>query len=122
VDVASARSAYPQLAATIIAHLHAESAVLLPRLAKIDAVAGFLASTRADHARIEGDVRELAHQNLTDSEWLRALRRLEDDVVQLIDHEEGQVYPAARRAVPLDEAHALAKELRTAEDRELTGG
>ena len=118
-SVAAARATYPQLAATILAHLHAEDAVLMPRLAQIRGLTEMLAGSRADHARVETDALALDRPNLTDSEWLRALRRLEADVVRLIEREEAHVYPAARRALPPEEAQLLARELRRIEDREL---
>ncbi len=118
-DLEAARAAYPQLAAAILAHLHAEAAVLLPRLAQIPALAEVLAETRDDHARIEVDALGLGRAPLTPSEWLRGVRRLEQDIERLIEREEAEVFPVARRAVPLDESHALACELRSVEDREL---
>lgn len=118
-DVELAREVYGELAAAILAHLHAETAVLLPRLARLRTLDGILESGRHDHARIEAGVRGLAVPNLTDSEWLRGVRRLEADLEHLIEREEAHVFPIARRALPLDESHQLAHDLRTAEDRAL---
>lgn len=118
-SVAAARAAYPELAAAILAHLHAEAAVLMPRLAQIPNLANMLAGSRADHARVEADALSLDRPNLTDSEWLRAVRRLEADLVHLIEREEAHVYPAARRVLPPEEAQSLAREFRRIEDREL---
>ncbi|CAN5922240.1 hypothetical protein BH11MYX3_BH11MYX3_40020 [soil metagenome] len=118
-DFEAARCRYPQLAAAILVHLHAEAAVLFPRLARISALAHFVDGTRADHTRIENQVLSLSRPSLTPSEWLRGVRRLEQDLERLIEREETHVYPAARRALPLDESHELACELRSAEEREL---
>jgi hypothetical protein len=49
--------------------------------------------------------------NLTPSEWVRGLRRLEADLENLIEREEAHVFPAARRALPIDESHELATAL-----------
>jgi hemerythrin-like domain-containing protein len=118
-SVSAARAAYPELAAAILAHLHAEDAVLTPRLEQIQSLSDVLAGSRADHAHVEADALSLDRPNLTDSEWLRALRRLEGELVRLIEREEAHVYPAARRALPPEEAQSLARELRRIEDREL---
>ncbi len=118
-DFDGAREAYPELAAAIVAHLHAEAAVLFPRLARIPSLGELLDGARADHARIEAAALALSRTTLTPSEWLRGVRRLEQDLVRLIEREEAHVYPVARRALPLDESHELACELRTVEEREL---
>lgn len=119
-DIDGARAAYQDLAAAILAHLHAEDAVLLPALARIDALASILDGSRADHARLEADALALDRPNLTASEWLRALKRLHADLVHSIEREESNVYPAARRTMPLGEAHDLARALRDAEVHELS--
>jgi len=85
--------------------------VLLPRLADIPTLEDVLVRSRADHARIEADARALALPNLTPSEWVRGLRRLETDLEHLIEREEADVFPAARRALPIDESHKLATAL-----------
>jgi hypothetical protein len=107
-DFELARSRYSQVADAIIAHLHAEAEVLLPRLAEIPTLDDVVARSRADHARIETDVRALGVPNLTPSEWVRGVRRLAIDVEHLIEREEAHVFPVARRALPLDESHQLA--------------
>ena len=119
-DIEGARDDYRELAAAILAHLHAEGAVLFPALARIAALERILDGSRADHARIEADALSLDRPNLTTSEWLRALKRLHGDVVRLIEREESHVYPAARRAMPLEEANDLARALRRAEAHELS--
>lgn len=119
-DIEEARAGYRELAAAILAHLHAEGAVLFPALARIASLGPILDGSRADHARIEADALSLDRPNLTTSEWLRALRRLHGDVVRLIEREEAHVYPAARRALPIGEAHDLAQALRRVEDHELS--
>ena len=108
MDFELARSHYPQLAEAILAHLHGEAEVLIPGLADIPTLEDVLARSRTDHARIEADVRALAVSNLTPSEWVRGLRRLAADVEHLIEREEAHVFPAARRALPIDESHKLA--------------
>ena len=120
VDIEGTRLEYPELAAAILAHLHAEGGVLFPALGRIAALAPILDGSRADHARIEAAALELDRPNLTTSEWLRALKRLHADVVHLIEREESHVYPAARRALPLGEAHDLAHAVRRAEEHELS--
>lgn len=120
IDFEAVGAGYPQLALALIAHLHAEAAVLFPRLAAIPDLAPLLAQCRADHARIEADALTLGRELLTPSEWLRGLRRLELDVEHLIEREETYVFPIARRALPLDQSHALATELRSV--REITQG
>lgn len=107
-DFDRARAAYPRLADAILAHLRAEAAVLLPRLADIPTLDDVLARSRMDHARIEAGARALVLPNLTPSEWVRALRRLEGDLDHLIEQEEAHVFPAARRVLPIDESHRLA--------------
>ena len=119
-DIEGARADYRELAAAILAHLHAEGAVLFPALARIDALAQILVGSRADHARIEADALSLDRPNLTTSEWLRALKRLHADLVRLIEREESHVYPAARRAMPIEEANHLAHALRRVEAHELS--
>jgi hypothetical protein len=118
-DIEGARADYRELAAAILAHLHAEGAVLFPALARIAALDQILVGSRADHARVEADVLALDRPNLTTSEWLRALKRMHADLVRLIEREESHVYPAARRAMPPDEANHLAHALRRAEAHEL---
>src|SRR5437762_13375161 len=100
-DIEGARAAYQELAAAILAHLHAEGGVLFPALGRIEALATVLDGSRADHARIEAAALELDRPNLTTSEWLRALRRLHADVVHPSEREESYAYPAASRAMPL---------------------
>jgi hypothetical protein len=110
-DFELARAHYPQLADAIIAHLGAEAAVLMPRLAHIATLENVLARSRTDHARIEADARALTLPNLTPSEWLRGVRRLEADLDHLIEREEAHVFPAARRVLPIDESQKLASAL-----------
>lgn len=110
-DFELARSQYPQLADAILAHLHSEAEVLLPRLANIPTLEDVLARSRTDHARIEADARALVLSNLTPSEWVRGLRRLETDLEHMIEREEAHVFPAARRALPIGESHELATAL-----------
>ncbi len=118
-DIEAARRAYLELADAIIVHLRGEAAVLYPRLAHLPALAQTLDGTREDHARIEAQALALARTTLTPSEWLRGVRRLEQDLERLIEREEAQVYPVARRALPLDQSHELACELRSVADRAL---
>lgn len=120
LDVEGARDDYRELEAAILAHLHAEGAVLFPALAQIASLAPILDGSRAEHARLEADALSLDRANLTTSEWLRALRRLHGDLVRLIEREESHVYPAARRALPLRTAHDLARAVRRVEDHELS--
>lgn len=110
-DFELARSRYLQLADAILAHLHGEAEVLMPRLADIPTLEDVLAHGRTDHARIEADVRALMLSNLTPSEWVRGLRRLDADLEHLIEREEAHVFPAARRALPIAESHELATAL-----------
>ncbi len=111
MDFELARSHYPQLADAILAHLRGEAEVLMPRLAHIPTLEDVLARSRTDHARIEADAHALTLPQLTPSEWVRGLRRLEADVEHLIEREESHVFPAARRALPIDESHRLATAL-----------
>jgi hypothetical protein len=119
-DIEGARAEYQDLAAALLAHFHAEAAVLLPALARIPALAPMLDRSRADHARLEADALALDRPNLTASEWLRALKRLHGDLVHLIEREESYVYSAARRAMPIGEAHDLAHAFHRAEVHELS--
>lgn len=91
----------------VIAHAHAEEAVLYNALREADAGKSLVAHSYAEHAKSEGELRTLSVAKAIDANWTSLAEKLSKDLRHHIEEEESRVYDAARQVFNTDEAKQL---------------
>lgn len=91
----------------VIAHAHAEEAVLYNALRETDAAKKLVLHSYAEHAAAEGEIRTLGAAKLVDANWTKLVEKLNKDLRHHIQEEESNVYAAARQAFSEEEAQQI---------------
>lgn len=91
----------------VIAHAHAEEAVLYNALRETDASKTLIAHNYAEHAMAEGEIRTLGVAKLIDANWTSLVEKLSKDLRHHIEDEESRVFDAARKVFNTEEARQL---------------
>jgi hemerythrin-like domain-containing protein len=108
--LAEACAVYAVLAQQIVDHLEGEARIVYPRLSTVPELTTILDEVKDDHMRISLLVTGLLISRTTASEWVREVRRLEEVVAQHVEVEESDLFPAAERALTIEESHELASD------------
>lgn len=109
-DLGLARLTFDDLSVKLLARMHAVSVLLYGRLDRDDALMAEVAQARAEHDEIEQTIATLRIGALEGADWLRAVRRLERQVVDHLDFEDCMLLPFVRLALGPDEADQLVRE------------
>lgn len=96
-----------ELRRSVIAHAHAEEAVLYNALREANESKGLVMHSYAEHAKAEGEMRTLGAAKLIDATWTALAEKLRHDLLHHIREEETQVYAAARKVFTDEEAEQL---------------
>ncbi len=88
----------------VIAHAHAEEAVLYNALRETDQGEGLIGHSYGEHVMAETEMRALGAAKLVDANWPTLVEKLRKDLRHHIQEEETRVFDAARRAFSVEEA------------------
>lgn len=91
----------------LIAHAHAEEAVLYNALREADQAKGLVAHSYQEHALAEGQIRTLGAAKLIDANWTSLMEKLSKDLRHHIEEEESRVFAAARQIFSDDDAERV---------------
>src|SRR5688572_7458272 len=103
-DDDSWKSALDELRRGLIAHAHAEEAVLYNALREQDTAKGLVMHSYTEHAAAEAEVRTLSAAKLLDANWTTLAEKLSKDLRHHIQEEESRVFAAARQVFDAGEA------------------
>lgn len=101
------KAALDELRRGLIAHAHAEEAVLYNALREVDVAKDLIAHSYAEHAMAETEVRTLGAAKVIDVNWTSLAEKLSKDLRHHIAEEESRVYAAARQTFSEQEAEQL---------------
>ncbi len=101
------KAALDDLRRGLIAHAHAEEAVLYNALREVDVAKDLVAHSYAEHALAEGEIRTLGAAKAIDVNWTSLAEKLSEDLRHHIAEEESRVYAAARKTFTEQEAEQL---------------
>src|SRR5687768_13396784 len=87
-----------QLRYGVIAHAHAEEAVLYNALREADEGGSIVAHSFIEHATAEAELRTLTAAKALDANWTSLAEKLRKDLRHHIEEEESKVFAAARKA------------------------
>ena len=91
----------------VIAHAHAEEAVLYNALRETEASKKLVLHSYGEHATAEGEIRAIGAAKMIDANWTKMMEKLSKDLRHHIQEEESRVYAAAREVFSDDEAERL---------------
>lgn len=110
VNIDRARAEYDRLAVRLVGHLRTVINVLYPRLASFGELLDDIDDLSSNLDGVERTITDLRTPSSTPSEWLRAVRRLEDDIEEHVESAERDVFPFAKRALSVADAVTLARD------------
>jgi hemerythrin superfamily protein len=96
-----------ELRRAVIAHAHAEEAVLYNALREADKATGLVMHSYREHLMTEGAIRTLGAAKLIDANWTSLVEKLSKDLRHHIGEEESRVFAGAREVFSEDEAKQL---------------
>jgi hemerythrin superfamily protein len=91
----------------LVAHSHAEEAVLYNALREADKSKKLVAHSYAEHAMAEGQIRTLGLAKAIDTEWTGLAEKLRESLRHHIEEEETKVYDAARQVFDTQESEQI---------------
>lgn len=106
-DDSSWKTTLDQLRRGVIAHAHAEEAVLYNALREADESKGLVAHSYAEHAQVEGEIRTLGVAKMIDANWTSLMEKVRKDLRHHIEEEESRVFAAGRKVFSDDEANQI---------------
>lgn len=96
-----------ELRRSVIAHAHAEEAVLYNALRDSDEAKGLVFHSYGEHAMAETEIRTLSAAKLLDANWTTLVEKFRKDLLHHIKEEESRVFDAARKVIDDKEATQL---------------
>jgi hemerythrin superfamily protein len=96
-----------QLRQGVVAHSHAEEAVLYNALREADQAKGLVMHSYAEHAKADTEMRALGAAKVIDRTWTSMVEKLRDDLRHHIQEEETKVFAAARQIFTEQEAEQI---------------
>jgi hemerythrin superfamily protein len=103
------KEALDQLRYGVVAHAHAEEAVLYNALREADEGGSIVAHAFLEHAKSETELRALTALKAVDANWTSLAEKLREDLRHHIEEEESKVFAAARKVFSEEEAIELGK-------------
>ena len=101
------KTALDELRRGLIAHAHAEEAVLYNALREADESKSLVMHSYAEHATAEGEIRSLGAAKALEANWTTMVEKLSKDLRHHIEEEESRVFDAARKVFSDEEAKHL---------------
>lgn len=101
------KSVLDELRRGVVAHAHAEEAVLYNSLREADQAKGLVMHSYAEHLKAETEMRALGAAKLIDANWTSMVEKLRHDLLHHIQEEESRVFAAARQVFTDGEATQL---------------
>jgi hemerythrin superfamily protein len=99
--------ALDQLRRGVIAHAHAEEAVLYNALRDADVAKGLVLHSYKEHAIAETELRTLSAAKALDANWTSLMQKFSKDLRNHIQEEESRVFAAARATFNEEEARPI---------------
>src|SRR5690606_17538354 len=96
-----------QLRRGVIAHAHAEEAILYNALREADQSKGLVMHSYNEHLMAETEIRALGAAKLIDANWTSMVEKLRKDLLHHIEEEESRVFDGARQVFTDEEAVQL---------------
>ncbi len=106
----------------VIAHAHAEEAVLYNALREADQAKKEVAHSYAEHAMAEAEIRALGAAKLVDANWTSMMEKLKKDLLHHIEEEESRVFGAARQVFSEEEAKQIGAAFEQLKTETVKGG
>jgi hemerythrin superfamily protein len=103
------KSILDELRRGVIAHAHAEEAVLYNALRDENQAKGLVVHSYAEHAAAEGELRTLGAAKAIDANWTSLIEKLSKDLRHHIQEEETRVFDAAREVFTDEEAELMGQ-------------
>lgn len=94
----------------LLAHAHAEMAVVYPRLARIKELSATMREAEVEHEVVERLVDELAAMRPDGEQWLARLVVLKEMVMHHVEEEEHEIFDVAKEHLDSAEAERLCAE------------
>lgn len=91
----------------VVAHAHAEEAVLYNAMREADQAKGLVMHSYGEHAKAETEMRTLGAAKAVDANWTSLVEKLRKDLLHHIQEEESRVFAAARQVFSQEEAVQL---------------
>lgn len=101
------KEALDQLRYGVIAHAHAEEAVLYNALREANQGLGKVAHSYVEHATAEAELRALTAAKAVDANWTSLVAKLKKDLTHHIKEEESEIFAEARKVFSDEEALKL---------------
>jgi hemerythrin superfamily protein len=101
------KSILDELRRGVIAHAHAEEAVLYNALREADQAKGLVVHSFGEHALAETEIRTLTAAKAVDANWTSLVEKFSKDLRHHIQEEESRVYAAAREIFSETDARQL---------------
>ncbi|HET8551910.1 MAG TPA: hemerythrin domain-containing protein [Gammaproteobacteria bacterium] len=98
------------VAVEVIAHHEAESKCFYKRLEKYDEVRDKIREHQQEHEQANEGLRQWMKMDPTDSQWMRTLKKLKQELVHHIEDEENVLFPQAQKLLTEDQAEKIAEE------------
>jgi hemerythrin superfamily protein len=106
-DDKSWKTTLDELRRGVIAHAHAEEAVLYNAMREANKDRELVLHSYAEHVTAEGEIRTLGAAKLIDANWTSLVEKLSKDLRHHIREEEARVFAAAREVFTEEEANQL---------------
>lgn len=103
------KSTLDELRRSVIAHAHAEEAVLYNALREENQAQGLVVHSYAEHATAEAELRTLGAAKAIDANWTSLMEKLRKDLRHHIQEEESKVFDAGRQVFTDEEAELMGQ-------------
>jgi len=121
-DPEVARGLFAEVRLQVLAHAHAENAIVYSVFEEIDELTTFVHEGREEHALVERLIDELARMFHVDDAWEAKIKVLSEMVEHHVEEEEKEAFPKARRALGDDGARELGERFARARATEIDDG
>jgi hemerythrin superfamily protein len=108
-DSETARVNFEMMSERLLGHAKAEEKVVYPRFAQTEELKDLTLEAREEHALVEDKLKELSSMNSDKPQWKAKFTVLKELVEHHVEDEEGEIFPAARKALTANEAIELAE-------------
>jgi hemerythrin superfamily protein len=96
-----------ELRRTVVAHAHAEEAVLYNALREANEGTDFVMHGYGEHEKAELELRTLGVAKMIDTTWTSLVEKLRKDLLHHLEEEESRIFDAARQVFYEEEATQL---------------
>jgi len=109
---------FPEIRRSLLAHAKAEEKEFYEPLRHHSETSGLIPQAIEEHRRIEELLEQLQRQSLATDDWLATFRTFKQAVEQHVEHEEEQLFPAAKQALTSEQAEQMDRRYEATEEQE----